>query len=83
MLQTILRLPEVKAQSGYSRSTIYLRINQGLWTKPVSLGARSVGWPADEIAALNGARIAGKSNDEIRTLVSKLELARKYAFAGA
>jgi hypothetical protein len=28
-------------QSGYSRSTIYLRIAQGLWTKPVSLGPRA------------------------------------------
>ena len=30
MLQTIYRLPVVKAESGYSRSTIYLRIAQGL-----------------------------------------------------
>lgn len=79
MLQTIYRLPEVKSQSGYSRSTIYLRIPQGLWTKPVNLGARSVGWPANEVAALNAARIAGQSDQEIRTLVKKLEAARKSA----
>ena len=79
MLQTIFRLPAVKAESGYSRSTIYLRISQGLWTKPVSLGARAVGWPADEVAALNAARIAGKSDDEIRELVVMLESARKAA----
>ena len=30
---TILRLPAVKIRSGYSRSTVYLRISQGLWTK--------------------------------------------------
>ena len=51
MLQTIFRLPAVKTETGYSRSTIYLRIAQGLWTKPVSLGARAVGWPAIEVAA--------------------------------
>jgi prophage regulatory protein len=79
MLQTIFRLPTVKSESGYSRSTIYLRISQGLWTKPVSLGARAVGWPADEIAALNAARIAGKCDQEIRALVVKLEAARKAA----
>jgi len=77
MLQTILRLPAVKFESGYSRSTIYLRIDQGLWTKQVSLGPRGVGWPANEIAALNAARIAGKSEDEIRALVIKLEADRK------
>lgn len=77
MPQTIFRLPTAKAKSGYSRSTIYLRISQGLFTKPVPLGARAVGWPAGEIAALNAARIAGKSDDEIRELVVRLESARK------
>ncbi len=79
MLQTIFRLPAVKTESGYSRSTIYLRISQGLWTKQVSLGPRCVGWPAHEVAALNAARIAGKSDEEIRALVVKLESARKTA----
>lgn len=77
MLQTILRFPAVKSESGYSRSTIYLRIAQGLWTKQVRLGPRCVGWPAHEVAALNAARIAGKTDEEIRTLVVKLEAARK------
>lgn len=79
MLQTILRLPKIKAESGYSRSMIYLLISQGLWPKPVSLGARAVGWPAREVAAMNAARIAGKTDDEIRSLVTKLEVARKAA----
>ncbi len=81
MATTILRLPTVKAESGYSRSTIYLRISQGLWTKQVSLGPRCVGWPAHEVAALNAARISGKSDREIRGLVLKLEAARKAAAA--
>jgi prophage regulatory protein len=79
MTHTILRLPKVKSESGLSRSTIYLRIAQGLWTKPVSLGARAVGWPSSEVATLNAARISGKSNSEIRDLVVKLESARKTA----
>jgi prophage regulatory protein len=77
MKRTILRIPAVKLESGLSRSTIYLRVSQGLWTKPVSLGARAVGWPSDEVEAINEARIAGKANDEIRVLVAKLEAARK------
>lgn len=80
MKRTILRLPAVKSESGLSRSTIYLRIAQGLWTKPVSLGARAVGWPSDEVEAINAARIAGNTDDEIRILVRKLESARKVAF---
>lgn len=77
MSYTILRLPTVKTQSGLSRSTLYLRISQGLWTKPINLGARAVGWPSHEVVALNAARIAEKSNEEIRQLVTKLETARK------
>ena len=79
MKRTILRIPAVKFESGLSRSTIYLRVSQGLWTKPVSLGARAVGWPSDEVEAINAARIAGYTDDEIRGLVSKLEAARKGA----
>ena len=73
---TILRRKQVQAETGYSRSTIYLRISQGLFVHPVSLGARAVGFPAEEVSALNAARIAGKSDLEIKALVKKLELAR-------
>ena len=73
---TILRRGQVQAESGYSRSTIYLRISEGLFPKPVRLGLRAVGWPANEIAALNAARIAGKSEGEIRELVASLERSR-------
>jgi prophage regulatory protein len=80
MTHTILRLPAVKAETGNSRSTHYLRITQGLFTHPVQIGPRAVGWPSCEVAALNAARIAGKSDEEIRDLVAKLEAARKAAF---
>ena len=82
MVNTILRLPAVKSESGYSRSTIYLRIAQGLWPTQVRLGPRCVGWPSREVAALNSARIAGNSDEEIRKLVTKLEADRKSAMRG-
>lgn len=76
-MKQILRRPAVQALNGLSRSTTYVHIAQGLWPKPVSLGARAVGFPADECEAVIAARIAGKSNDEIRELVAKLHAARK------
>jgi prophage regulatory protein len=79
MTHTILRLPAVKSETGISRSTHYLRITQGLFTKPVSLGPRAVGWPSSEVEAINAARISGKTEEEIRALVVKLESARKTA----
>jgi prophage regulatory protein len=49
MATTILRLPTVKARTGLSRSTIYLRISEGRFPKPISLGGRAVGWVEKEI----------------------------------
>ncbi|MDP1766070.1 MAG: AlpA family phage regulatory protein [Methylotenera sp.] len=77
MVTTILRLPTILRERCRSRSAHYIDIQQGLFTRPVSIGLRAVGWPASELAALNAARIAGKSDEEIRTLVVKLEAARK------
>lgn len=74
---TILRRRQVEAQTGYSRSTVYLRIAQGLLPRPIALGPRAVGWPASEVAALNVARIAGKSEAELRCIVKRLMTARK------
>lgn len=49
MANIILRLPAVKARTGLSRSTIYLRISAGSFPKPVSLGGRAVGWIEAEV----------------------------------
>lgn len=79
MTRTILRLPTVLRARGRSRTAHYLDIKQRLFTRPVAIGLRAVGWPADEVSALNAARIAGKTDDEVRALVLKLEAARKAA----
>lgn len=73
---TLLRLREVCALQGKSRSGFYDSIAAGLMTKPVKLGSASA-WPVHEIDAVNRARIAGKSDDQIRQLVKKLESDRK------
>ncbi len=51
MPHTVLRLPAVKARTGLSRSTIYLRVSQGAFPAPVSLGGRAVGWIEAEVNA--------------------------------
>jgi prophage regulatory protein len=75
---TVLRRPKVEAVTGGSRSAIYQWAADGLFTKPIRLGSRAVGWPAHEVATINAARIAGKSNDEIRELVELLHLQRSH-----
>lgn len=54
----ILRLPTVKVNTGLPRSTIYLRVAQGTFPRPVSLGARAVGWVEAEIQEWLQQRIA-------------------------
>jgi prophage regulatory protein len=46
---TILRRKQVEARTGLSRSTIYLRISDGSFPKPINLGGRAVGWIEHEI----------------------------------
>src|SRR3954454_2982663 len=72
---SILRRKQIEQRTGYSRSTLYRHIAEGLWPRPVKIGARAVGWPAIEVAALNAARIAGRCDSEIRDLV--LDLLRR------
>ncbi len=49
MAHNILRLPAVKTRTGLSRSSIYLRVADGSFPRPISLGARAVGWIESEI----------------------------------
>lgn len=65
------------ALTAKSNSSHYSDIKDGLMTPPVRLGENSVAWPEHEITAINTARIAGKSNDEIKTLVADLVDKRK------
>ena len=73
----ILRMPAVKAETGLaSHASVYTAIHEGLFTVPVPIGQRAVGWPDTEVAAIIAARIAGKTDDQIRELVTKLHHAR-------
>lgn len=74
---SILRMPAVKAETGHrSHASIYNAIRDGLFTTGVAIGQRSKGWPSEEVQAINAARIAGKSEAEIRELVKRLHAKR-------
>ncbi len=74
---SIWRMPTIKAVTGHrSHASIYSAIKAGLFTKPVPIGQRAVGWPSDEVEAINAARIGGKTESEIRELVIWLHAKR-------
>lgn len=77
----ILRLPLVKAEMGHrSDASIYNAIRAGLFPAGVQIGQRARGWPDYEVKAINSARIAGKSEDEIRNIVKSLYKKRSEMF---
>ena len=54
----IVRLPAVQARTGLGRSTIYVRLAEGSFPRPVQLGARAVGWIEEEVDEWIRQRIA-------------------------
>ena len=73
----IFRMAAVKAETGHrSHASIYTAIKTGLFTKPVPIGERSVGWPDYEVKAINSARIAGQTEAQIKELVKRLHAKR-------
>lgn len=54
----LLRLPDVMAQTGLSRSMVYRLMDAGDFPRPVSVaGTRVRAWPADAVAAFITAQI--------------------------
>lgn len=62
MVTRILRLPDVKARTGLSRSSIYLRMSEGAFPASISLGGRAIGWLESEIDDWIARRIEERSN---------------------
>ena len=72
---TLLRLPQVLAETGNRRSGFYQRIQDRLFPRPLKRGATSI-WPAREVEAMNEADIEGRTKAEKMQLVADLESQR-------
>jgi prophage regulatory protein len=73
----LLRMRQVQALTGDSRSAAFEKRKAGLLPDPISIGARAKAYPEHEILAINSARIAGATDDQIRDLVKRLHTDRK------
>ena len=51
----LLRLSEVQARTALGRSTIYRKMREGSFPKPLKIGARAVRWIESEIEAWKAA----------------------------
>ena len=70
---------EVRARCGLSRSTLHRKIQEGSFPPPISLGGRAKGFLEHEVSAWISAMAAGKSDSEIKELVSSLIASRQAA----
>jgi prophage regulatory protein len=65
-VQRMLRLPAVLAATGWSRSTLYSKIAEGKFGKPIKLDpdGRAVAWPESEVLAHQQAMIRARDGAE-------------------
>ena len=58
--ERLLRLPQVLDRIPYKRSRFLDLVRQGVFPRPVKLGARAVAWPESQIDELVDRLAAGK-----------------------
>lgn len=56
----IMRLPEVKAASGFGRTHIYELMKEGRFPSARRIGARAVGWDSWEVEQWVADRLGGR-----------------------
>jgi prophage regulatory protein len=81
MPRKLLKIGAVRDVTALGVTSVYRCVKEGTLPPPVKLSTRSSAWVEDEIAAVNEARIAGKSDDELRRLVARLVARRQQATA--
>lgn len=76
----IIRRPDVLNNTGWSKSTLYNRLKDGLFPPAIDLGARAKGWYDLEVSKTIQAMIAGYSDQQLKDLVSDLVANRSVKF---
>ena len=60
-----LRLPQVIDRTGYRKTVIYERIQQGDFPRPVKLGPRAVAWLDSEVEEWMRSRLKARDAEEV------------------
>ena len=63
-MSNLLRLPEVKARTGLSRSCIYEAISDGRFPRPVKITARASAWVESEVQNWIDERIEARGGEQ-------------------
>lgn len=76
---TILRGPAIERTFGIQRSARYEWHKKGLLPGLIRIGPRATGLPEAEVQQVAAARVAGYSDEQIKTLVVQIHEHRKLA----
>lgn len=66
LLQALLRKKEVLRLTGWSNSTLYNRIADGSFPRPVRTGPRCVAWPTREVGDYIASCIAARDQKAVQ-----------------
>jgi prophage regulatory protein len=70
-LMKLIRLPDVKEKFGFrSDSSVFAGIKDGILPPGIAISAKSKAWPDFEIDEILVARIAGKTDIDIKQIVT-------------
>ena len=72
-MYTILRIMKVSTKTGLAKSTIYKRISEDEFPKPISLGPKAVGWLSSDIDKWIEQQISKSTNDNFPKEKTKQE----------
>jgi prophage regulatory protein len=75
----IMRKAEVLQATGISNTTLFEQIKDFKFIKGFNIGGRAVGWFEHEVAAIIMARAAGRSEDELKSLIELMTAKREQA----
>lgn len=78
--EKIIRRTTVLENTGWSKSTLYNRLKEGVFPPPISLGARAVGWVESECEKVIQAMVAGYSEQQLKGLVQDIVANRTVKF---
>ena len=71
-----ISMDDVLSRMDGSRSTLYAKIDKGLFPTSVKIGQRRVAWLKHEIDAMMRAYVRSPSEEELRALVKKMQANR-------
>ena len=67
---------EVLRRLGTGRSTLYTKVQQGAFPKPIKLGKRKVAWPQHEVDQMMIFYLRSPSERQVQDFVRELESVR-------